>query len=330
MRRVLGGERSILLDRPVAERRDDSVVPEFRLPTSTGQTLGLDSFLGKVPMIFVFLDPEARSHRNLAAALDGRLKDFGEQRTQVLVVMRVMDGIARRIADEENLNLPILADAQGELARALQLDLSEDKAVAVIADRSGSIVRRYDRLAIEDPEGTAQSLVTAAHPFGSGNEARGSSSNRLEPTAQDDGEFWARVAEEAHVSSEEAPAVVASVLLALAPSLNEEARDVIDDLLPEGLQIPRANADDSDDDVEDVLLAALDESSIATGRPVEHARVVTEALSRRAGPDQLKRLRDSVEDEGVLALFETTRGELTLDHQTTGAAVIQSTTQLAD
>ena len=40
-------------------------------------------------------------------------------------------------------------------------------------------------------------------------------------------------------------------------------------------------------------------------------RLVAEALASEASPDQLERLRQSITDDDVLALFESERGELT-------------------
>lgn len=295
-------------------------VPEFSLPASTGQTLALDSFLGKVPMVFVFLTAESPSHRDLLIELNSRLREFGRQRTQVLVVMRLVARSAREIADRANLALPILADANGGLARGFGLDPSGGEAVALVADRTGSVVQTFDGLSDRDPGAIVDALLTAIGPD---EPERHEVSDRREPPTDNEQEFLSRVAEEARVSIEEAPLLVTAVLAALAPSLDETSREIIDELLPEGVEFPEA-PHNGDEDVEAVLLSALEESSIATGRPVEHARVVTEALSRRADADQLGRLRDSIDDEGVLALFESFRGEMTLDHQTMGSKQISS------
>ena len=120
------------------------------------------------------------------------------------------------------------------------------------------------------------------------------------------------------MSEEEAPVLVSEFLEALAPALDREARRVVDDLLPESLSVPETRGSGGKD-VKDVLLGTLEESSVAIGRPAEHARVVAEALARRATPAQLERLQESIADDDVLALFETHRGDLTRKNPTSGA-----------
>lgn len=278
------------------------MIPDFRLPASTGNTLELASFRGKVPLVLVFLDESAAAHHDLLVEIDRRLKDFGDQRAQILPVMRLVARDARRLAEEGELSVPVLADASGAMARDYGVESSDgSRPAAVVADKEGRVVRRFDPLPDGDPSEIVEALLHAVSAVGS---------RYLEPGG-DDSAFLARVAEEARVPSAEAPALVNEVLAALAPSLGPEARSVISDIAPEGIAVPEPAGTDRDNGVEGVVESSEEEAAVASGRGVEHTRVVAEALARRADPDQLRRLIDSIDDEDVLALFESVRGEMT-------------------
>jgi peroxiredoxin len=307
-----GGSRPFGLIHMTASQEPEEIVPDFRLPASTGHELELGSFLGKVPILFVFLDPGASQDRELLAVLNERLREFGEQRSQVLVVMRITAGEATQMSEEDDLAVPILADANGGMARDFGLE-REGGSAAFVADRTGKVVRRFHPLPDDDPGEIAESLLSsirdstiAPNTASTGEEILG------------DREFFALIAEEARVSEEEAPVLVSEFLEALAPALDREARRVVDDLLPENLSVPETGGSGGED-VKGVLLGTFEESSVAIGRPAEHARVVAEALARRATPAQLERLQESIADDDVLALFETHRGDLTRMNPTSGA-----------
>jgi len=123
------------------------LLPPFSLPASTGQTLSRESFLGKVPVVVVFLaDPRGPSDRELLQAYSRLLADFGATRTQVLAVARLTAREARELADELAVNVPLLADAGGEMAAAFDA-LAPDGTVrrlTVLADTDGGIVRRLE------------------------------------------------------------------------------------------------------------------------------------------------------------------------------------------
>ena len=309
-----GGSRAFGLIHMAASPEPEEIVPDFRLPASTGHELELGSFLGKVPILFVFLDPGASQDRELLAVLNERLREFGEQRSQVLVVMRITAGETTQISEEDDLAVPILADANGGMARDFGLE-REGGSAAFVADRSGKLVRRFHPLPDDDPGEIVESLLFSIRALDSTvapNTAGTGEGIRV------DREFFALIAEEARVSEEEAPVLVSEFLEALAPALDREARRVVDDLLPESLSVPETRGSGGED-VKDVLLGTLEESSVAIGRPAEHARVVAEALARRATPAQLERLQESIADDDVLALFETHRGDLTRKNPTSGA-----------
>lgn len=141
-------------------------IGDFSLAASTGQTLSLDSFKGKVPLVLVFLDLEDDDHRALLAELNDRHKDFGSERSQVLVVTKVTAREARRLAEEMGLSVPVLADASGAMGRDHE---AVKGSVAVVADKQGRVFRRFDPLATEDDVfEVTDALLDAVRAIGSG------------------------------------------------------------------------------------------------------------------------------------------------------------------
>jgi peroxiredoxin len=299
-----------------AEQASGTSVPDFHLPASTGHTLQLDSFLGKTRVVFVFLDHLSERHRRLLGEIDARLKEFGSQRAQVLVVMPLSARDTSQMAEELDLAVPVLADANGAMTRDFGADSSGTvhHPVAILADREGAVIRRFDALDEHDQVAEIVDVLLDALSQDAPGEI---------PTVPDrigsDDEFYARIVDEARIPEEEAPVLVQAFLSAISPFLGEEARAVVSELAPKGLEIPTAE-NEPNGAVEDLLLATIEESSIASGRPVEHARVVAEALRSRADAGQVGRLEAAVEDEDVLGLFETYRGELTAHHRLDGVS----------
>lgn len=141
-----------------------SAIPDFSLPASTGQTLGLGSFKGKVPLVLVFLDLD--TDRALLQALNAGHREFGSERSQVLAVARVTAREARVVAEETDLSVPILADASGAMAREYDVERGVGR-VAVVADREGLLVRRFDPLPVDDdPSEVVAALLDAVRAIG--------------------------------------------------------------------------------------------------------------------------------------------------------------------
>lgn len=112
-------------------------VPDFSLPASTGQTLSLESYLGNTPLVLIFL-PELKTSLRMLKRFNDRLADFGNERSQLLAVARVQASEARKIADDHDLALPLLADATGSMAHQLNLELACHP-VVIVADSDGRI-----------------------------------------------------------------------------------------------------------------------------------------------------------------------------------------------
>lgn len=137
----------------------------FSLAASTGQTLSLDSFKGKVPLVLVFLDLADDDDRALLVDLNQRHKEFGSERSQILVVTKVTARDARRVAEDMGLTVPLLADASGAMAR--DHDAGKGR-VAVVADKEGRVVRRFDPLPMEELSEVTDALLYAVRAIGSG------------------------------------------------------------------------------------------------------------------------------------------------------------------
>lgn len=131
-------------------------IPDFHAPASTGQTLGLDSFLDKVSMVIVFLDLDAEEDRDLLDELDSRHKEFGDERAQLLFVVRRTAREVRELSDDTGWTAPLLADASGSIARDFEVEDEQGgrRPVAVIVDRHGIVLQRIDPVPplSEEPE----------------------------------------------------------------------------------------------------------------------------------------------------------------------------------
>lgn len=126
-----------------------------------------------------------------------------------------------------------------------------------------------------------------------------------------DARFYATVSEEARLPAGDAHALVSDFLRAISSFVGEDAWAVLVSLAPDDVQVEQEDATDTQGTIEQFLLQMSDAESIETGRAAEHARVVAETLRSRADESQLDDLRESIENEELLALFELSRGELT-------------------
>jgi len=100
-----------------------SNAPDFRAPTSNGQTLDRASFLGKVPVALVFPAPDAPDLSGALVSIDTRLVEFGHRRIQVLAVVDESPRTVRELAARIPLRaLTLLADQDGSIREAYAPD----------------------------------------------------------------------------------------------------------------------------------------------------------------------------------------------------------------
>ena len=100
-----------------------SSAPDFRAPTSNGQTLDRAAFLGKVPVALVFPAPDARDLEGVLTPFDARMVEFGHRRVQVLAVVDESPRTVRELAERIPLHaLTLLADQDGSIRAAFAPD----------------------------------------------------------------------------------------------------------------------------------------------------------------------------------------------------------------
>lgn len=142
-----------------------ATIPEFRCPASTGQTLSYRSFRGKVSLVLLFL-PDLTSPGGLVtlSELAGLHKSFGDQRCQVLAVVKATPRQVREFAAATDLTIPILADAGGAMIRDFGLAdgyTGQALPAVVVADRHGQVVHRS-----EPPELDADGILALVRGLG--------------------------------------------------------------------------------------------------------------------------------------------------------------------
>jgi len=93
-----------------------SPAPDFRAPTSNGQTLDRNSFLGKVPVALVFPALDTPDLTAVLELFDTRMVEFGHRRMQVLAVVDESARTVRELAERIPLHaLTLLADQDGSI-----------------------------------------------------------------------------------------------------------------------------------------------------------------------------------------------------------------------
>ena len=100
-----------------------SPAPDFRAPTSNGQTLDRNSFLGKVPVTLVFPAPDGPDLASVLEPFDTRMVEFGHRRMQVLAVVDESPRTVRELAERIPLHaLTLLADQDGSIRESYAPD----------------------------------------------------------------------------------------------------------------------------------------------------------------------------------------------------------------
>jgi peroxiredoxin len=105
--------------------------PPFRAPSSRGQTLDLESFAGKVPIVLFHSGSLTAGSQALIAELDRREVEFGHQRVQLLGVAEATASALRQFAAEHDIAAALIADPDGAIARDYGLDGDEHRAVVI-------------------------------------------------------------------------------------------------------------------------------------------------------------------------------------------------------
>jgi len=116
-------------------------VPEFRAPTSRGQTLDRASFIGKVGLALCFVgEPTADPVAGAVASLDAKLVEFGHRRIQLLLVANASARDVRELGDARGWAVTLLADPAGDIATAFGVDGNPDGLPWFVVDVVGTVV----------------------------------------------------------------------------------------------------------------------------------------------------------------------------------------------
>jgi uncharacterized protein (DUF2267 family) len=124
--------------------------------------------------------------------------------------------------------------------------------------------------------------------------------------------FVEKVAERAQIPRSDVPSLVDDFLRALGSFADQSGWKAVVDAVPLDTELRWNNLDREEvSTLDDFFLAMSDEESVGDGRAAEHARAVAQTVAEHAGPGGQERIRKAVKHEGMLALFETMRGEVT-------------------
>ncbi|REK40016.1 MAG: hypothetical protein DWQ20_02455 [Actinobacteria bacterium] len=108
-------------------------IPGFTLHSSVGGRISRTDYLGQVSVVMVFL-PDLKASLHALLPFQDHLAEFGLAKCQVLAVASELVSTVREFADRHNLEIPLLADESGEIARELNLE-SACHPVVLVADR---------------------------------------------------------------------------------------------------------------------------------------------------------------------------------------------------
>jgi peroxiredoxin len=140
-----------------------ATAPPFRAPSSRGQTLDLESFAGKVPIVLVPVGRlDTAQAGDLVRELDDHEVDFGRCRVQVLGLAEATAHQVREYAEDRHVELTLLADPDGAIRHDYGLDERHNRAVVV--DRSLRVTTL--RGGPESPAGLGQWLLEAVRDSG--------------------------------------------------------------------------------------------------------------------------------------------------------------------
>jgi peroxiredoxin len=121
--------------------RSDDLQP---LPASTGDRLGLDRFLGKVPVVLSFTGPVSSAvTAEVVRGFDEHLAGFGASRVQALVLVPSDAAELDRTFSRDTTTVPVLADGAGAWRRHFGVaETSDAHVTSLLLDPDGKVVDR--------------------------------------------------------------------------------------------------------------------------------------------------------------------------------------------
>ena len=133
--------------------------PGFRAHSSQGHTLESASFVGKTPMVLFFFPKAGTRGCDIEiAGFNERLKDFGQNRVQVLGVSRDSPRELREYAEKHGIKVTLLGDQGSQIIRDYGVEKENGTArrVTVIVDRNGDVAHVFDPVT---PEGHPEEVL---------------------------------------------------------------------------------------------------------------------------------------------------------------------------
>ena len=118
------------------------------LAASTGDSLGLERFVDKVPVVLSFAGPAGSAvTAEVVRGFDEHLAGFGASRIQALVVVSSNAVELDRALSRDTTTVPVLADGSGEWRQHFGVEEpSEARVTSLLLDPQGNVV---DRLVTE-------------------------------------------------------------------------------------------------------------------------------------------------------------------------------------
>lgn len=124
--------------------------------------------------------------------------------------------------------------------------------------------------------------------------------------------FLEKVSDRARVPEGDAHELVQDFVDALSKFVESDQLGVVLGMIPVDVKRPDSSGAEAEDVTIDAFLSEMsDEESVGDGRAAEHARAVAETLGEHAGKDGQRDLQEAITHQGILALFEGVRGEMT-------------------
>jgi peroxiredoxin len=114
------------------------------LPASTGDRLGLDRFVGKVPVVLTFTGSATSAvTAEVVRGFDEHLAGFGASRVQALVIVPSDAAELDRALSRDRTTVPVLADGLGEWQQHFGVaEPSDAQVTSLLLDSEGKVVDR--------------------------------------------------------------------------------------------------------------------------------------------------------------------------------------------
>ncbi len=114
--------------------------PTFSTAASTGQTLGTESFRGKVPVVLLFL-PDPGASMDVLETYNAAHSDMAQRRTQLLAVAPLTASEARDLAEQVGITYPVLSDPAFTMFRDFDATTGDGdpRPCSVVVDKTGTV-----------------------------------------------------------------------------------------------------------------------------------------------------------------------------------------------